>query len=298
MTAVDVSIAVLTMNRRDDVVRAINSAYNSVSKTSAVCEIIVLDNASTDNTHELISSLFSDVKLIRINENLGCPGGRNIIYENCKGSIIINLDDDGMLSPDLIEKTIMAFENNPDMGILTYRQFESVLETEALAVDGVLIEVSSFSGGLSAFRKSMLLQIGSYPKDYFLLAEEENMALRASDAGYKIMSATHIGMIHPFESQSQDNRWDFYRFRNSIFNVIELFPFPNVMLWIVLRVLSNFRNAYRRKSLYAWVRSVVSVCVFGWTRKRSPIQSITLKKYLALRSSCRTKLQDSVKEIQ
>jgi GT2 family glycosyltransferase len=297
MTAMDVSIAILTMNRRDAVIRAINSAYKSVERTSATCEIVVVDNASLDDTYEFIGSHFSEVKLIRIDENLGCPGGRNILYANCNGSIIINLDDDGMLAPDLIEKTVCAFENNADIGILSYRQFESMIEVETLPRDGALLEVASFSGGMSAFRKSMLVKIGMYPKDYFLLAEEENMALRASDAGYKIMLAGHIGMIHPFESQSQDNRWDYYRFRNSLFNVIELFPLPNFFVWFVLRILSNLRHAYRRNSLYAWARSTASVVVFGWTRRRAPIQSITLKKYLALRATYETKLRDSEKEI-
>jgi glycosyltransferase involved in cell wall biosynthesis len=69
-----ISVVIVTWNRRDDVLRAIESIYSQAWRP---VEIIVVDNGSTDGTAEAITSAYPEVRLLRMEQNLGASGGRN-----------------------------------------------------------------------------------------------------------------------------------------------------------------------------------------------------------------------------
>ena len=75
MTKPLVSIQILNWNRAEDTQIAIQSALN---QTYENIEIIVIDNGSSDDSVSLIRKKFSDIKLIELEKNFGCPGGRNL----------------------------------------------------------------------------------------------------------------------------------------------------------------------------------------------------------------------------
>ena len=54
----DISVVIPTFNRRDLLKRAITSVLNQTIKPN---EIIVIDNGSTDQTYQMVSSLFPDI---------------------------------------------------------------------------------------------------------------------------------------------------------------------------------------------------------------------------------------------
>ncbi len=58
ITLEDISVVIPTFNRRDLLKRAINSVINQTIKPN---EIIVIDNGSTDQTYQMVSSLFPDI---------------------------------------------------------------------------------------------------------------------------------------------------------------------------------------------------------------------------------------------
>lgn len=226
----DVSVGIVTHNRRDQVLEAIASVHATAG--GCAFEIVVVDNASEDGTPEAIRERFPDVQLIRLPENIGCPSGRNVIYAHCGGDYIINLDDDGRLEAGAIQGIVEMFDEDPRIGIIALRQAFTGERGSGRSVGPPdrVAEVGRFWGGVSAFRRSMLEEIGSYPEDLFLYYEESFLALRAMDAGYRIVSNPQLVMWHPRIGGSRvGSHADYYRYRNGLLLASRLFP-----LWMLL----------------------------------------------------------------
>lgn len=119
------TIAVLTMNRSDQVKEAIESCFacNLPNDT----EFVIFDNASTDNTKEVVEEVFSNTKHIyhyyKSETNLGVGGGRNALFKNSNGKYFYVLDDDAVISPDnvdfFIEATNILENNSQIIGLST-----------------------------------------------------------------------------------------------------------------------------------------------------------------------------------
>lgn len=89
-----VSIIILNYNGKD----YIEQCISSVLKTNYPnFEVILVDNASTDNSIELIEESFKNdlrLKIFRNSANLGFATGNNIGFENATGSYVAFLNND------------------------------------------------------------------------------------------------------------------------------------------------------------------------------------------------------------
>src|ERR1700733_6659788 len=87
---ISVSAVIPTHDRKSMIMRAVLSAC---SQTYHVHEVIVVDDASTDGTHELFShTLDSRIKYIRLSQNSGGAIARNVGIDLCHGDYIAFLD--------------------------------------------------------------------------------------------------------------------------------------------------------------------------------------------------------------
>jgi len=109
-----VSIICRTYNQENFINRAIQSV---LSQTYKDWELIVIDDASKDTTHEKILK-FQDnrIKVIKNLENKGPLANLNIGIESSKGEYIAILDGDDEYLPQKLEKQVHFLDNNPDYG--------------------------------------------------------------------------------------------------------------------------------------------------------------------------------------
>lgn len=109
-----VSIIIPTYNRANLIEAALQSAVNQTYKN--LIEIIVVDDASTDNTEEVIKRWQKrDKKIIYIKnkQNLKCLGARIEGYKIAKGEWLANLDSDDILTPNSIKSRISVVQKSP-----------------------------------------------------------------------------------------------------------------------------------------------------------------------------------------
>ena len=106
--ATDISIVIPTYNRCELLKRAINSVLD---QTINVREIIIVDNGSTDNTYEMISSLFPEITYI-YEKRKGVSIARNVGIKNCLSTWIALLDSDDAWEPQKLEKQLFFTNNN------------------------------------------------------------------------------------------------------------------------------------------------------------------------------------------
>ncbi|AEC51970.1 glycosyl transferase [Pyrococcus sp. NA2] len=107
MSRPTVSVIIPTHNRAKLLKRAIISVLN---QTFEDFEIIVVDDASSDNTPKIIESIKdSRIRYIRLEKNSGAPTARNIGIKKARGKFIALLDDDDEWLPRKLEVQVKKF---------------------------------------------------------------------------------------------------------------------------------------------------------------------------------------------
>ncbi|MFV8226695.1 glycosyltransferase family 2 protein [Christiangramia aquimixticola] len=108
-----ISVIIPVYNRAEFIGEAIQSI---LSQTYKNFELIIVDDASTDNTLEVIKQ-FKDkrIRLLRNRDNYGVSVSRNKGISNAKGSFIAFMDSDDISLPTRLEKQIMKFLLDEDL---------------------------------------------------------------------------------------------------------------------------------------------------------------------------------------
>src|SRR3989442_9020007 len=108
-----VSAIIPTHDRPHLLPRAVESARAAGTDV----EIIVVDDASTDETAEVCRNL-SDIKYVRVERNQGVAGARNIGLFASTAEYVAFLDDDDLRLPDSLDLQVAALEANPEAGFV------------------------------------------------------------------------------------------------------------------------------------------------------------------------------------
>ena len=112
-----VSIIIPTFNRSKIVLNTIKRYVLQQSWKNI--EIIIIDDASTDNTKKLINSIDDPrIKYKKLSENRGCANARIQGVNLSSGNCIAFLDDDDVWKLDYIENMITLFIKNPGANIV------------------------------------------------------------------------------------------------------------------------------------------------------------------------------------
>lgn len=277
-----ISVVIVTYERPEAAMAALESVRACADPN---WEVIVVDNGSKNRLDLRLLDGLPSATLIRLEQNSGCPAARNQAYERCRGEFIVNVDDDGLLGPHVVPETIEQFRQTPDVGIIAFRRVETIEEARSTPVTGVARDTSVFSGGLCALRRAMLTEIGGYPAEHFLFAEEEHLALRALEQGFRIIQRDDVCMVHPCCGGSGTSSLDALRFRNALANVVELYPALLLIPAFVLRSAHLLRIARQRGTAGCWrsaVRDVLRTWPEHWARRR-PCAVRTIRRFFSLR---------------
>ena len=130
-----VTIAIPTRNRasllKDCVASALAQTYSNI-------EVLVSDNASTDNTSTILKS-FDDPKLrvLTNSENIGLVGNWNKCVREAAGAYFVILSDDNTLSPTFVEKCVHLLQKEPGLPIIA-GSYDVVITAENRTVPAVL----------------------------------------------------------------------------------------------------------------------------------------------------------------
>jgi glycosyltransferase involved in cell wall biosynthesis len=108
-----VSLIIPTFNRPHLLPRAVNSALQAGSSV----EVIVVDDASTDETASVCQSL-SDIKYVRLDSNKGVAGARNEGLRASTSEYVGFLDDDDLRLPNSLDVQLNLLEPQPEAGMI------------------------------------------------------------------------------------------------------------------------------------------------------------------------------------
>jgi len=229
-----IAVAVVTMGNRPAEVDAL---LESVAKQDlAPARIVIVGNGC--ELPDFAQRLFlpGEVTTIDVDENLGCPGGRNVALARLREygdvDVVVDLDDDGLLvDADVLSRVRDLYAADPRLGIVGFRIADEHGETQRRHVPRVGASdpmqggyVTGFLGGGHALSMAMLAETGDWPAEFFFAHEETDLAWRATDAGWKILYAPELLLQHPKTSPARHAIYHRVTARNRVWLVRRNLP--------------------------------------------------------------------------
>ena len=214
-------------------------------------EVLVVDNASTDDSAEMIRREFPGVQLQVNEKNLGFGGGNNVGIRLAATPYLLMCNNDTRLEPDVVRHLVAALEADPRAGSVTpciILAATGRVDATGIVVcpDGLAVgrgraeppeahtepaEVFYASDCCCLYRKEMLddlrLPDGElYDEDFFAYADETDMGWRAQRRGWKSLYQPQARVHHQHASSSGSVSPFLVRLveRNRIWVAVKNFP--------------------------------------------------------------------------
>jgi glycosyltransferase involved in cell wall biosynthesis len=178
MNRTEVSVIVTNYNYSNYLARCVRSC---LAQQNVNCEVVVIDDCSTDNSLEVLEPFKEEIKIICNKKNIGVAASANIGIKSAKSQYVIRVDADDFINSETCYFMKSYLEANHDaFGVacdyVLVDNHEDVIERKCA-------EKNNISCGIM-YRRDLLLQLGSYnPK--MRHREEEELRKRLGDF-YKI----------------------------------------------------------------------------------------------------------------
>jgi glycosyltransferase involved in cell wall biosynthesis len=254
-------------------------------------EIIIINNASTDNTNDFILNTWNNVNRIPLhlfNESKsGKINALNLGFKKANYKYVLICDDDNWLAPDYLSKAYLIMEENSLIGVLG-GQSEGVFETtppkwfsevsKIYAIgeqaEKVRFQIGSVHGAGSVIRKKAYNELSKYNFTPILTGRKENELFSGEDTelclalqllDYKIHYEEQLVFKHFMTS----NRLNFFYFETLSKSMI----YSNFILYAYHFVLKGFRpNYFNYSLLFIYLISVNTVSFLCQNLKKQSIQ--------------------------
>lgn len=94
-----------------------SSIESALAQTTSACEVIVVNDGSTDDTAALLERFGDRIRVVT-QANAGLSAARNAGFRNARGDFLLFLDADDLLMPDAIEKLMVVLSSRPDIDLV------------------------------------------------------------------------------------------------------------------------------------------------------------------------------------
>ena len=123
MSKIDLSISIVSYNTVDYLRQCLNSILENTEGLS--CEIIVVDNASTDGSTAMVAEQFPSVRLITNRENRYFTAGHNQALAVSRGEVFLILNSDTLIPRHTLSLLLDSVRNNHRVGAVTCRELNA-----------------------------------------------------------------------------------------------------------------------------------------------------------------------------
>jgi hypothetical protein len=239
--------------------RFLQGCLSSLSaQTYSPYEIILVDNASSDDSCAFVEKNFPNVKLIRSETNVGFAAGNNLGLQNARDELsdihkghehlIATLNTDTRVEPDYLEK-LSAPLHDARVGACAPLMLEmerpAIVDAAGIRVDffgfawnigagdsankfATMGEVYGACAGAALYRRAMLDQVGFFDDAYFGFYEDADLAWRAHHAGWITMFVPQARVFHMHSASfgKSSSRKTYLLARNRWWTIFKNYPTP------------------------------------------------------------------------
>ena len=181
-----VCAAVVTYNGR----RFLEGCCRALTQTSyGNMRLLLIDNGGSDGSGEYVASEFPEVEVVRVVPNAGYARGENAAIrramEHDADYVVVCNDDVEMIDTRWLAEAVRAAELDPRVGMVGFTEVTTVDAPLPRAVEAN--ETAHVVGFALLLRISMLRTIGMFDETYFIFGDEDDLAARAAQAGYRLL---------------------------------------------------------------------------------------------------------------
>ncbi len=193
---IKLSFVVPAHNEQAYLARNLRAIIAEITRSSCDAEIIVVDNASTDSTRDVVKS-FPDVRVV--DEPVkGLVRARAAGFQASTGALVANIDADTVLPEGWVDTVLRAFADDPDLVAISgpYIYYDVPTYTSVLVrlfyyagfvaylLNRFVVRAGSMlQGGNFVLKRDALNEIGGFNPDFEFYGEDTDLARRLSAVG-------------------------------------------------------------------------------------------------------------------
>jgi GT2 family glycosyltransferase len=179
-------------------------------------DVVVVDNASTDGTAQMLVDRFPNVRVVRLDENLGFGRAVNRGVALVDTDVVVLVNNDVLCAPDFLEQLLRPLAD-PQVGmvagVLLQHDRPGLVDTAGIELDTTLRSWDTLwnrpvaelagsphpagpCGGAAAYRTSAFRDAGGFDEAFFAYWEDVDLALRIRLAGHGCVRAPEARALH------------------------------------------------------------------------------------------------------
>lgn len=234
MESPDISIIIVNYNVKDFLYQCLKSIFES--SHSLKIETIVIDNNSSDGSVAFLEPLFSNVRFVKLNENIGFGKANNFGFKIATGKYYLLLNPDTVIGEKTLQTMFDYMEQNNEVGIsgckilnpdgtfqlacrrgfpTPWASFCKLFGLQKIFPKSKIFAqynqtfrsidetyyIDSIMGAFMFIRKEVIDQIGGFDPDYFMYGEDIDLCYRSAKAGWKT-AFVHTTSIFHYKGES------------------------------------------------------------------------------------------------
>ena len=258
-------------------------------------EIIVVDNASSDDSVAFMHREFPGVKVIENSVNLGFAGGCNVGLREIESDYYLILNNDTTHDPDWINPLVEQMESdiniaavqpkimsaqNPEvfdyaggvgglMDILAFPYALGRIFTTRETDDGhydTPRDIFWASGTALLIRGTALQDVGLFDEDFFAHMEEIDLCWRFHNAGWRVVNAPESRIFHHSGWTLPPDRYQkkYLNHRNNLMMIVKNYPFPYLAAILPVRIALEGVAFVFSALIRDWKRMAAITASIGW----------------------------------
>lgn len=209
-------------------------------------EVIVVDNASSDNSVAEIRAQYPEIRVLALSQNGGYSAGCNAGIYAARGEILVMLNNDTETDPEWLGKLVDALDRHPEAGsaasrMMIFRDRTTIHSAGDLYQrDGTANSrgvwqphgppydeeryVFGGCGGAVAYRRAMIEAIGAFEERFFMYCEDVDLNWRAQLAGWRCVYVPDAVVYHHLSATGGGALASYYVGRNTLWVIARTYP--------------------------------------------------------------------------
>ena len=274
------SVIILNYNVKHFLELCIKSVQAAIQNLNA--EIIVVDNASTDGSKEMMQTFFSEITYLYQTENVGFPKGNNIGVKCAKGKYICILNPDTVVAEDTFSRLLKFAETKEKLGVIGCKLVDGTgsflpeskrnVPTPKVSLlkmigkskayyaerlqENQIGQASVFVGAFMFVEKQKYLELKGFDEDFFMYGEDIDLSYRFEKNGYENYYFGKTTIIHYKGESTNKDKVYLQRFYGAMkifykkhFKTNFLFDFAIDLGIKLFSFLGNFKNQPTEKTI-------------------------------------------------
>lgn len=252
-TNIDLTVVVVNYNVRPFLQLCLHSATQACKLISA--EIIVVDNASSDESEAMVQKHFPEVSFVANKVNVGFAKANNQAIRMAKGRYVLLLNPDTIVPETAFAEMVTYLDGNPTVGSLGTRMVDGAGRYLPESKRGIptpwasfckmsklstffpkiksfnhyyfgwidqheVADVEILAGAVMCLRTSVLDKVGLLDETFFMYGEDIDLSYRIIKEGYRNVYLGTTTIIHFKGESTKGFSWNYYR---NFFGAMDIF---------------------------------------------------------------------------